>query len=713
MRKTKIFLLSIASIIFLTIGIYGNSSIDSLKFEDWKVVGPNGGDIRTIAIDPKDKNHLFVGTVDSQIYSSPDAGKTWNYLTSFERPQLTLDNLFVNSQDSNIVYVSAHRGKAPGGFYRSLDGGRTWKEAKELKNEAVHALVQSDKNPKMLVAGTFGKVFISYNSGEDWQETQDETPFANLIVDSLAVDPRDANTIFAGTSWRLYKSTDGGKKWVLKKDGMIDDSDVFAVDINRQNPDHIIASACSGIYESYNNGELWKKIQGIPSQSRRTRAILQNPSGNGGVYAGTTEGFWMSADSGKSWALTSQRELEVNSIAVHPDEPNKIYIATNNYGIMVSTDGGKNFSIQNGNLTSRFMLHITPDIERPNRFYATSKNTATGGGFFFISDDNGKTWKPSNQNLSIIRTVPFSFVQDTVNTNIIYLGTNIGMYKSIDRGNSWTQVPVPKIAATKKPIAKKGVAAKKGAPKVPAKPAIATPTIKRVGGITDSVNNVAYAHDSKNGIFAATNKGLFRTNNLALGWDKFNFGAGVDERVFAVASSAKLPTRIFAGTTLSGLVMSSDNGLTWTKIAGIPSVVPIVAIEIDPENADTIYVGTTQSLFVSRDGGATWSRRNNIPTGSYASILINPTNTNEIFIASSTEGAGGIFQSVDAGKNWKRIDDKGLSLPSRRVWTMTFDPKNSNRILVGTHSSGIYVIERTVPATTSVGGETRQRISGN
>ena len=91
------------------------------------------------------------------------------------------------------------------------------------------------------------------------------------------------NTIYAGTWYRPFKTTDGGKSWKLINTGMIDDSDVFAINLDNKNPDHMIASACSGIYESFNGGENWSKFKGIPSDSRRTRDILQHPSrpGNG------------------------------------------------------------------------------------------------------------------------------------------------------------------------------------------------------------------------------------------------------------------------------------------------------------------------------------------------------------------------------------------------------------------------------------------------
>jgi photosystem II stability/assembly factor-like uncharacterized protein len=694
--------------ILISVGLLSSFSViantpgDAIKFDSWQLVGPTGGDIRSIAIDPKDKNHLYATTLDSQVYTSKDAGKSWSYLITFNRPQITLDNIIVDNSDSNNVFVSGHRHKEPGGFWRSSDQGTTWKESKDLKNESMHALAQSEKDPKMMMVGTFGKVFVSRNGGEDWKQVEDNSFFANLIVDSVAIDPRDTNIMFAGTSWRAYKTTNAGKTWKRISAGMIDDSDVFAIEIDPKNPDHVIASACSGIYESFNSGELWKKVNGIPSASRRTRAILQNPSGNGAIYAGTTEGFWMTPDGGKSWLLTTQRDLEINSIAVHPDEPNKIYIATNNYGMMVSTDGGRSFVIQNGNLTSRFTYNIIPDVRNSNRFYATTNNTATGGGFIFVSDDSGATWKPSVKNLSTSQTFPSAILQDEQTPNTIYLGTNQGLFRSLDRGVSWSQVAAGKAVVTKKPIAtKRKTTAKKPVPV--AKPT--APTIKHVLGIDTKtrVNALNYAHDGKNGIFAATNSGLYRSQNIATGWDKFAFGTGIDEKVFAVAASAQMPNRIFAGTTTSGVLVSQDNGLTWNQTAGIPVTTPISAIEIDPNNADIIYVGTTQSLFVSRDGGQTWSRRGgNLPSGNYRSIAINPDNSDEIFVASSLEGSGGVYQSVDAGKNWKRIDAKELNLPTRRVWSLAIDPKNTNRLLVGTHSSGIYTIERT-PITASNG----------
>lgn len=693
-----------------TFGEGGNKIIppsDPVKINEWDVVGPNGGDVRVITIDPKDKNRLLVSTLDGSIHSSTDGGKTWRLLVNLNKPQLVLDQLLIDSRDSKIIYTSGHRHKEPGGFFMTKDGGATWKEAKELRKTSIHAMQQSVKNPNIILAGTTDGIWRTENSGEDWKKIESPT-MPDTTIDSIAIDPRDDNTIYAGTWWRAYKTTDGGKNWRLIKNGMIDDSDVFAIEIDPKNPDHVIASACSGIYESFNKGEKWAKVQGIPSQSRRTRDIKMNPTNSATVYAATTEGFWMTT--GKGWIITTQKDLEINSIAVHHDEPNRIFIGTNNYGVMVSNDGGRNFAPTNDNFTSRFAYTITADIEQPNRLYATTHNTATGGGFVFLSNDGGNTWtRPKNYD--VVRVSPFGMIQDRVNPNTIYMATNLGMFKSLDRGNSWAQIIPPKPKITPKTKAK--VTPKKTTAKVVKPEPIPTPTGPViVPALAEKVKVLAYTEDGKNGFFAGTDKGLYRSYDLAKGWEKVPFGDGINENVYVIYSSPLIPGVIWIGTERSGVIVSRDDGKTWTKISGIPQDVPVSSIVADPKRPENIYVGTSQTFYLSRDGGRSWTRRGgNLPLGNYTSILISPNNSDEIFISSALESDGGIYYSKDAGQNWKRVDSKEMKLPSRRVWSMIFDPSNPSRIFAATHSSGIYRIEREPSTASNESEKTRPRVS--
>lgn len=684
----------------------GNVFTDSANKSVWQVLGPNGGDVRSVAIDPRDKDKLYIGTMDGQIHVSTDAGQTWQLLTSFNIPLLTLDQLLVDSRDSNVLYASGHRGKLPGGFFKSKDGGRTWDEKGELKNEAIHAMTQSKVDPNIIYAGAKSGIFVSKDSGDDWAKVESGT--SPVDINSMAVDPKNQNIIYAGTSWRPYKTVDNGKSWKLIKTGMIDDSDIFAITINSTDTSHVIASACSGIYESYNGGENWKKIQGIPGQSRRTRDIVQHPTIPGTIYAGTTEGFWMSTNGGKSWSLTTPRTIEINSIAVHPDMPNRVFIGTNNFGVLVSNDGGRNFVPTNNSFTSRFTYSITTDIEQQDRLYATTMNTSSSGGFFFYSNDAGQNWI-QGKGLNINQDQPFSVLQDRVNPNLMYLGTSKGLFKSIDRGVTWTAIAAPKPpvkrpakrtaakAPGKKGAAPKTVAVKPVAPTEPAGPVL-------IPVLTETVKVMAFTGDDKSGIFAGTDKGLYRSYDLTKGWEKLSFGNGLDENVFAIHTTPLVPGTIWAGTARSGVVVSTDDGKTWSKVNASPDGIPVNVIATDPKRPNYVYVGTIQAFYLSRDGGRTWNRRGgNLPLGNFTSILIDPNNSDTIILSSALESGGGIFISDDAGMKWKRFDSKDMKLPSRRIWSLVFDPNDPKRLYAGTHSSGVYKIERSTETAANSG----------
>ncbi|MCO6512376.1 MAG: hypothetical protein J5I65_16450, partial [Aridibacter famidurans] len=610
--------LTVAAVSLFVVSGFANDEI--AKFRQWQNIGPSGGDVRAVEVDPKNKNHLFLTTLDGQIYGSYDAGTTWELLANLHEPQLVLDDLIIDPRDSNILYVAGHRGKRPGGFFKSVDGGKTWKSAKELKGESIHAMVQASKDPNMLLVGSVSGVWISRDSGDTWTKFSSNTTPEKL--DALAIDPRDTNIIYAGTWWRAYKTTDGGNNWRLVKDGMIDDSDVFAIDINPENPDHVIASACSGIYESTNGGEKWRKIQGIPSQSRRTRDIVQHPAKTGVIFAGTTEGLWMSTNGGRSWRMTTTKDTIVNSIAVHPEAPDRIFLGTDNNGVMVSLDGGRTFQQSNGNFSSRFTYNLTPDVEQKNRLYAVTINTAGGGGNVFISDDFGQTWSSSVKGIDTGRTIPYSIVQDRTDPQILYLASNFGIYRSPDRGASWKLIEAPK------PVRK--TRARRGA-KQPPKPEPGT-----VPALETKINILTYTEDGKDGLYAGTNNGLYVTYDVSKGWKKLEFGEGIGEQVFAVHVNPKMPQIIWAGTANSGVLMSNDSGATWTKMDGVPDKYPISTITSDPTKPERLYVGLIHTIYLSRDFGKTWVKRGgNLPLGNYTSILIDPDNTDEVYAASA------------------------------------------------------------------------------
>ena len=681
----------------------GDPSDPALYSNDWRTTGPQGGDVRALVVDPQNPDRFYFGTLDGQIYTSTDGGKHWQLLYNFGKPRLFIDNIIVDPRNSRVLYVGAHRHNVPGGFFKSTDGGATWRESSELKNEAIHSLAQSDSDPDTLIAGTFSGVFRSDDAGQSWKQLPTQSQSGLIHVESLAIDPRTSDTIYAGTFYLPYKSVDGGQSWKSIKNGIIDDSDIFAIDIDPRDPNHIIASACSGIYESKNAGEEWRKVQGIPSQSRRTRAILQHPSVPGMVFAGTTEGFWLSDKSGAadSWMVTTSRQLEINSIAVHPSRPDMIFIGTNNYGVMVSSDGGKSFAPTNGGFSGRFANAILADRETPNRVYASTINTATGGGFFFVSDDNGESWRPSMRSMPS-RLITYAILQDATDADIVYLGTNLGVYKSTDRGASWAPVWA---------VEKKKAPARKTTRSKTTKPAAAVTTKQRTGPTPseivtqaqEALRNAGYHLgdlDGKSGPETTVAVKKFQgdrhlpvTGKLdsitlsALGIVKSSglSGAGSADLIIADAVNAMVHTvdpetqkpAILAGTN-SGLYRSVDPSKGWEKLSYGSFDPRTTCISTTPEQPETIIVGTPASgILMSRDAGKTWRQLDGVPRDvPVNTIAQDPQRPDYIYVGTKQA----LFVSHDGGKSFKI---RGGNLPYGDFTSILINPRNGDEIFVG------------------------------
>jgi peptidoglycan hydrolase-like protein with peptidoglycan-binding domain len=401
-----------------------------------------------------------------------------------------------------------------------------------------------------------------------------------------------------------------------------------------------------------------------------------------------------------------------------------VYIGTNNYGVMVSNDGGKTFTPTNGGFSGRFANAILADREIPNRIYASTINTATGGGFLFVSNDNGESWRPSMRSMPS-RLITYAILQDVRDANVIYLGTNLGVYRSTDRGTSWAPVWATE---KKKPTGKK--TAKRATPqRRPVAVAASEESIQRAqealnaagyhlgdpdgktgpattaalkkfqadrhlpvtgkldaitlaalgigkdndagstdeGGLilADAVNALVHTIDADTqqpAILAATNTGLYRSFDPAKGWQKLSYGS-FDPRTTCISTNLQKPETIWVGTPSSGALISHDGGKTWRQVEGIPHEVPVNTIAQDPQRPDYVYVGTKQALFMSHDGGATWRvRGGNLPFGDFTSILINPRNGDEVF-------AGNAYQISEIGGGVYRSTDAG------QTWAR-IDPKD-------------------------------------
>jgi photosystem II stability/assembly factor-like uncharacterized protein len=592
---------------------------------NWLPFGPDGGDARSIAADPRNKDHLYLGTANGWIYESNNAGAEWKRLARVgKRDDLVLDSIVVDPLKPGRILVGAWvLGGQIGDLFISDDAGASWKAAPELKGLSVLALTNSASDPKMYVAGTLKGVYRSEDSGEHW--TLISPPGSTEIheVESVAVDPRNSKVIFAGT-WHLpWKTTDGGVTWtnINSKNGVIDDSDVFSIIIDPVNPGAMYVSACSGIYKSEDAGSMFHKIQGIPSTARRTRVLMQDPKNQNIVFAGTTEGLYRTVDSGKTWTRMSGPELIVNDVYISPSDSNRVLLATDRGGVLVSNDGGSSFRPTNSGFSARQITSYVEDIRQPGTLYVGLVNDKAWGGVF-VSSNGGLTWTQKSAGLE--KHDVWSLGQAADGT--LFAGTRHGIYRL--NGELWSKVdrvsltlPVTEVSPPAKPAT-----VKKGA-KTTAKAAPATK--KPVKPVEQPFDGTVYAF-TRDGdrMFAATSSGVLRSTDSGQNWV---LAANPEGSPWYSISAAK--SMIFT-SSLSRTSLSTDGGQTWAAVAPPSDVKQITAAAVDGFGG--LWVGGREGVYLSEDKGATWQIVNNLYVRDVNSIFYDERGQRVLITANSS-----------------------------------------------------------------------------
>jgi photosystem II stability/assembly factor-like uncharacterized protein len=200
-------------------------------------------------------------------------------------------------------------------------------------------------------------------------------------------------------------------------------------------------------------------------------------------------------------------------------------------------------------------------------------------------------------------------------------------------------------------------------------------------------------------MIASTWDGLFLTEDEKKGWKEIKFpkaagqAGGADAtapiKINTIVTNPNAPGSIFIGTD-DGLFVSRDNGESFNRMTLDEDARRIRSVVFDPRNVDTIYVGASTGFFRSLDGGRTWENRGGgMPLlTDVGAIVISAANPDELYL--SDESRGVLFHSKDRGQNWDRVDIS--QLPSLKLWSLVSDPFDPNRLYAGSFSGGVYVM---------------------
>jgi photosystem II stability/assembly factor-like uncharacterized protein len=398
---------------------------------------------------------------------------------------------------------------------------------------------------------------------EDWRISG---PYGGSAT-AVAVDSHNPKVLLAGARQSLlYKSDDSGNSWMMLPFPKRSFGEVGAILIDPVDSQHyivgLVGTGNAGLFESIDAGVTWRPIPALTGLS--VRALAVSASDPSRFVAGTTQGVYLSADSGQSWTRISDpgnlEMLGITAVAIDPADPATIYAGTPHLP-WKTTDGGKTWqSIHSGMIDDSdvFSIYVNPLV--PGQVFASACSgiyrSANGGGIWRKMMGIPNTHRRTH----VIR-------MDPEQPGTIYAGTTLGLFKSIDRGVTWQQVN------------------------------------------NQQVNSLAFdAAQPFDMYLALEDDGLWKADNHGGALSPLNNGF-VARRLTAVTVSGK---RLVAIQTQdgnsTGIFVSEDGGESWSKIprpSGLEGI-HLSAITGVPGDDKLLFAANPRQVFKSADGGQSW-----------------------------------------------------------------------------------------------------------
>lgn len=374
---------------------------------------------------------------------------------------------------------------------------------------------------------------------------------------------------------------------------------------------------------------VWQSSSYNPGNGR-INVILRDPNNVNTLYVGTPSGgLWKSADGGSSWSCLTDHlpVIGVSAIAIPASNSNTIYIGTGDgdasdtysIGVLKSTDGGAtwnptglNWAVTGNRLIRRMVIHPTD----PNTLWLVSN---VG---IFKTTNGGDTWTQSLSGTSF-----FDIEIKPGDPNTLYAAGR-RFYRSIDGGNSWTQITMGVPAQSS--VNRMSIAVSPNQPN----------WIYLLAG--DNADSGFY------GLYRSTDSGL----SFSLQSNSPNIMGGSDDG-------------------------SSSGGQSWYDIA----------MAVSPTNAQELYVGGI-NVWKSTDAGQNWQIKSHWVYPSALGYTHADIHWLDFFGSSLFCGSdGGVFRSNNGGDNWT---DLSAGLEITQFYRMGGTPQNPNLLLAGSQDNGSY-----------------------
>ena len=388
------------------------------------------------------------GGPGSGLFKSTDGGEHWSELTpagGTGLPAKPYGRIAVAVAPSRPQVVYAMIESKKSGLFRSDDGGASWK-ALDASQYMVwrpfyfaHLVVDPKDENKLFKPD--GPLLVSVNGGQSFSVTSES---AHGDFHDLWIDPANPNLVLTGDDGGFWRSTDGGTRWEHLMNLPL--SQFYHVSTDGADPYRV--------YGGLQDNSSWVGDSSYPGGVSNSRWenmyggdgfwMFEDPADPAYVYAeaqggeiGRVNRFTHEVRSVKPYAQYGEKKLRFNW--------NTIWVGTDDGNVQLTRDGGKTWTNLVGNVAGIGKASWVSWVEA-SRFdegtaYAAFDRHTYGDikPYCYKTTDYGRTWTALPVQESGVRGYAHVIREDTQDRDLLFLGTELGLWISVDGGQHWAQ----------------------------------------------------------------------------------------------------------------------------------------------------------------------------------------------------------------------------------------------------------------------------------
>ncbi|HEY9450917.1 MAG TPA: hypothetical protein VIQ60_14295, partial [Gemmatimonadaceae bacterium] len=692
----------------------------------FRAIGPAliSGRISDIAVDPRNKTTWYIGTASGGVWKTTNAGTTWTPVFDREK-SYSVGVIVVDPKNPNIVWVgtgenNAQRSVSYGdGVYKSIDGGRTWKNVGLKESEHIGKIIIDPRNSDVVYVAAQGPLwsgggdrglFKTTDGGATWKKVLDGGDWSG--ASDVVLDPRNPDVLIA-TTWQryrrqwgyiaggpqsgVYRSTDGGATWTKSQSGLPkEELGRTGLAISPVNPDVVYAvveaaNDGGGFFRSEDNGVNWKKMSDYTATSLYYQELFPDPVDVDRIYSVDVRTM-VTNDGGKTFSAVGERDKHVDNhvVWIDPDNTDHLLIGCDG-GLYESFDRGQTYT-HFSNLPLAQFYKVEVDNSLPfYRIYGGVQDNSTVGGPSQTRTDNGIT------NRDWFFTAGgdgFQTRVDPKNPNTVYSQSQHGNLARFDLATGERIDIQPQSDANEEGLRWHWDA-----------PLIISPFSNT--RLYFAANRL-FRSDDRGNTWRAVSPDLTRQldrNKLKMMgrvWSVDAVAKNTSTSLFgAIVSLAESPVKeglLWVGTDDGLIQVSTDAGATWRKIGGVrgaPDSAFVSRVTPSSHDTNTVYASFDNHksgdykpyIFRSTDLGRTWtSIAGNLPERGTVYVVIDDPVDPDLLYAGTEFG---LYYTADGGKKWSKL---GTGIPTIQVRDLAIQQRD-DALVVATFGRGFYLLD--------------------